>query len=742
MGDSMKKVEILAPVGNIECFYAAIEAGCDAVYLGGYMFGARNYADNFSNEELKKVIYEAHLYGVKVYVTVNTLIYEDEVEMFMNYIDELVSMDVDALIIQDIGMLDLVHQTYPTLELHASTQMHIHNEKGVELAEKLGCKRVVLARETDIDLVRKIRKNTKLELEIFVYGALCVSYSGQCLMSSLIGGRSGNRGTCAGTCRLPYTLVKKENGTYKTIVEKSYLLSMKDLNTLEYIKELLDIGVDSLKIEGRMKRPSYVYQVVSLYRKAVEEYMQKKEIVITDEDKKDLQKLFYRGFTKGFLFHEENALITNDFRPNHMGIPIGTVTKTDGLLATIKLTDTVSIHDGIRILDKQDIGTILNVFKIGNKIVKEASKGDIITLKLPSAVTVGSKVVKTTDQKQLERIESRILEKRRKVPVTMEVFIKKGSPIEVTINDYNHTIKKKGTFIVSKAEKKPVLKEEIKEKLTKLGNTVYYCEKIEINLEENCFIPMKEINEIRRNLIEELNILRTKKRLYEKGIYKKEVPVYESVKEKRISILNKEQYEDVKDEGFDEIYVSPYLYDKLNQKENIVVRLPRVMLDFPLEKKSLLIGELGSVLMYPNSASDYSLNVTNSYSLALLHALGVKRVTLSYELNISQIESLLTAYQKRYHKRPNTELIVFAKEEMMTSKFLLPKKYHASGDLYLKDRFGHYYNVTIENNLMVIYHDKRRNLMEYDRYYQMGINSLRWMLEKNDSYSEVKKLFR
>lgn len=735
----MKKVEILAPVGNMECFYAAIEAGCDAVYLGGYLFGARSYAGNFSNEELEKVIYEAHLYGVKVYVTVNTLIYEEEVEMFMNYIDELVHMNVDALIIQDIGMLDLVHQTYPELELHASTQMHIHNEKGVELAEKLGCKRVVLARETDIDLIRKIRNNTTLELEIFVHGALCVSYSGQCLMSSLIGGRSGNRGTCAGTCRLPYTLVKKEHGKYKTILEDSYLLSMKDLNTLEHIQELLDAGVDSLKIEGRMKRPSYVYQVVSLYRKAVEQYEAGKEICITKEDQKELQKIFHRGSTKGFLFHEENANITNDYRPNHMGVEIGKVIKVDGLWATIALTDTIHIHDGIRILGTKDIGTVLNVFKIRNEIVKEAKKGDVITLKLPDRVEVGSTVVKTTDQRQLDQITRVIEERNRKVPLTIQMTIKKDCPIELVGSDGINSIQKRGSFIVTEAQKKPVTKQEIEEKMKKLGNSVYVWDNIQIELEDGCFFPMKEINELRRIVIEEMNAKRTKKKEYSKHDYNREVPNYQERKEKRIFVTTKEQYYDVEKELFDEIYVSSTLYEQMEKTENVVKRLPRVMTTFSMEPKKLLVSELGSVLMYPGQVTDYSLNVTNSYSVALLHTLGVERVTLSYELTEVQIKELLSAYQKRYHARPNLELIVFAKEEMMTSKFLLPKKYHVDGELYLKDRFGHYYFVNIEDGCMVLYHDKRRVWRDYETYYQMGIHSLRWMLYPLDSYLDIKK---
>ena len=204
----MKKVELLAPAGSWESLYAAINAGCDAVYLGGYMFGARHFAPNFSNDELKEIITTCHIYGVKVYVTVNTLIKENEVQTFIDFIDFLHNNNVDAVIMQDLGMIDLVRKTYPNLEIHASTQLHIHNLEGVRFCENLGLKRVVLARETNIESVKNIKNKTNIEIELFVHGALCVSYSGQCLMSSLIGGRSGNRGKCAGTCRLPYKLLK------------------------------------------------------------------------------------------------------------------------------------------------------------------------------------------------------------------------------------------------------------------------------------------------------------------------------------------------------------------------------------------------------------------------------------------------------------------------------------------------------------------------------------------------------
>ena len=239
---SMKKVEILAPVGSYSMFKSALLALPDAIYLAGKMYGARSFADNFTEEELIKVINEAHLFGVKVYVTCNILLYEREVPNFLKYVEFLHKNNVDALIMQDLGMIDLVHKKFPNLEIHASTQMHIHNLEGAKFVEKLGAKRVVLARECSLDLVRKIKKETKLEVEVFVHGALCASYSGMCLFARSIGLRSGNRGTCSGCCRLPYDVVSKDN---KVLNKDKYPLSMRDLMTLDYLNLLIEAGVDS-----------------------------------------------------------------------------------------------------------------------------------------------------------------------------------------------------------------------------------------------------------------------------------------------------------------------------------------------------------------------------------------------------------------------------------------------------------------------------------------------------------------
>ena len=700
----MKRPELLAPAGSMESLKAAIAAGCDAVYLSGKMYGARAFANNFDNDELESAIKLCHLYGIKVYITVNTLIYEDEVESFLEYIEFIHKINVDAVIMQDLGMIDLVRKMFPNLEIHASTQAHVHNLEGTKFMEQLGLARVVLARETPIELIEEIKKNTNIELEIFVHGALCLSYSGQCLMSSLIGGRSGNRGSCAQCCRQPYDLIKNN----KKINKDKYLLSTKDLNTLYNIDKLIDIGIDSLKIEGRMKRPEYVYLIVSLYRKAIDSYIKKGRIDIKDEDIKEIKKIFNRQFTKGFIFHEDNNNFTNSYRPNHMGIDIGKVITYKNNKVTIKLSDELNIGDGIRILGN-DVGlTITNIFKNGKKVIS-AIKGDIVTIPIKEKVFNDSKVVKTTDIKQLNKINE-LIQIERKISVDISIKLKENKPIQLSVNDGVNTVTVESEQIIEKALKQPSSKEDILKQINKLGNTIYLVSNINIDYENNLFVPVKVLNELRRKVFNELD----NKRLFVIPFVKKEyhidIPDFDVVKKKSILINHLEDYEEC-----DEVYVDNI--DLYHQIDNATLKIERVLEHLPDYHQRLLVGEIGSIYKYENIVTDFSLNVTNSYTVALLHSLGVDKVTLSYELNDEQIKQLVDNYHFRYNKHPNLELIIQGYEEVMISKYKLPDK------SYLVDRFNNKYQIKIKNNLMHIYNYKLRNMK--NDYYNLGINWLR-----------------
>ena len=368
--------ELLAPAGNMEALKAAIYNGADAVYLGGKKFGARKFANNFDDAEMIEAINLVHLYHKKIYVTVNTLVYNDEIEECLNYIKFLYENSVDALIMQDLGLISIVRDLFPTLEIHASTQAHNHNLENIKFLENMGVKRVVLAREVSIDEINKF--DTNMELEVFIHGALCVSYSGCCLFSSLNGSRSGNRGECVGSCRLPYKL---SNGDKLVKTSGDYILSMKDLCTAPYFKQILDSKIVSLKIEGRMKSPEYVGFVTKFYRTLIDNYEKNHEINFKPEYFKELKVLFNREFTKGYLFNENNLEITNIKSSNHVGIPIGEVIEIKNGKIKIKLTDDLNQEDGIR-FNIDNSGMIVNMlYNKSGLLINHASKGDIVLVK-------------------------------------------------------------------------------------------------------------------------------------------------------------------------------------------------------------------------------------------------------------------------------------------------------------------------------------------------------------------------
>lgn len=732
----MKKPEILAPAGTMESLIAAIEAGCDAVYIGGYSFGARSFAGNFSLEEMKEAIEYAHIYGVKIYVTVNTICYESETSRFLDYIDYLVSINVDALIIQDLGMTDVIRKTYPKLELHASTQMNIHSIESLKFVKSLGIKRAVIAREISIDEIKEMKKNVDIELEVFAHGALCISYSGLCLMSSMIGGRSGNRGACAGSCRQKYSLIRKDNNNEEIIKDEAYLLSMKDLNTIFKIDELVDSKIDSLKIEGRMKRPSYVFAVVRLYKEVIDKYIETGIIEVNKDRLKDLEVMFSRIYTNGFLFNEDRTNITDTFRPNHKGIPVGVVTRVNGDFVTIKLSDKVSIHDGIRIIDKKDIGLNLNVFTNNNNIVKFASKNDEIVVKLHDRPSVGSKVVKTTDYSKIKEINDLIKEGKRKVNIECNIKIEINKSVILTVTDNINTVVVKSEKIVNKANSKPITNEMIKEKLNKLGNTVYIFNNIKIENNEDSFFPIGILNNLRREAIEEL----TKKRLYRKKLKKQqfevEAPNVEIESGINLSVKDESLYKKVSKYPFDNIYYLS-LNEEIDKKR---VRYLPVMRKQLTIKDNSIIGELGSINKANNLIMDNTVPVVNSYTLAFLHNMGIKRVTLSYELTYEQIEELLDGYKNRYGKNPNVELVIYGKEEIMFTKNSFYKENHNLNNYYLKDRFNNNYPIIFYNDGMIIYNYKSRNL-DILKYKKLGINTFRIQIINDSEIKEIHSIF-
>lgn len=719
----MKKPELLAPAGNMECLKAAILAGCDAVYLGGNMFGARSFANNFDYDELKEAVIYAHTYGVKVYVTTNTLIYENEVERFTEYVNYLNSIYVDAIIMQDIGMMDKMRKEFPNMEIHASTQMHIHNEEGVKLVKELGLTRAVLARETDYQTIEKIKKNVDIELEIFVHGALCISYSGQCLMSSLIGNRSGNRGTCAGSCRHKYDVL---NENLEKVNKNKYNLSTKDLNSLNDLEKLIKTGADSFKIEGRMKSKSYVYLVVKLYRMAIDSYFEKGKVEINENDLEDLKITFNRLFTKGFLFNADNNDIINPYRPNHLGVEIGNVIDYKNNFVTIKLEKSLSINDGIRIISKEDIGFIVTSLFKNKKRITSVKKGDIVSIPLKDKINKDAIVVKTVDYNTNQKIENRLLTEKRTVKIKGNLKIRQNEYVILQITDGTNNIKATSNIIAELPLKMPTDVNRICEQICKTGGTVYEFEDLKIDTKDDIFIPIKEINELRRKALEEL----TQKRLERKEVKKEKYYInnlkdYPKRKERNIYIKTLDHYNQIKNNKYNNIIMDKDLFDIVEDNRKIL-KLPRVINNFEDYSEKLLIGEMGSLNKYKIFDTDFSFNVVNSYTVAFLHSRGAKKITLSYEMEEYQIKELIDAYKERYNKNPNLEVIVYGKEEVMISKFNLLKYYNLNNNGYLKDRFNNNYPVYVKDNLMYIYNYKPRKIKNIEGLYSMGVNAIRY----------------
>ena len=378
-------VELLSPVGDFNCLKAAVQNGADSVYFGSNNFSARAFATNFDDSNLKKGIEYAKLRGVKTHLTLNTLIKDDEFKQAFSTAKKAYELGIDAIIVQDLGLALKLIKSFPDLPIHASTQMTVHNLNGALELQKLGFKRVVLSRELSINDIDYICKNTNLEIETFIHGALCISYSGQCLFSSMLGGRSGNRGKCAGPCRLPFELLEDHK-----VIDSGYLLNTRDLCGLEYIPDLINSGVKCFKIEGRMKSPEYVAIVTRIYRKYIDLALSKKEYIVDENDKKELLQVFNRGMSSpGHLDKNANRNLIYKEKPNNMGLFLGKIQNYSNKkgYVTIKLNEKIEIGDTVAIENETNSYTISEIMdtsfnnltqtKIGQTVVIGRIKGNV-----------------------------------------------------------------------------------------------------------------------------------------------------------------------------------------------------------------------------------------------------------------------------------------------------------------------------------------------------------------------------
>ena len=512
-----KTVELLAPAGNAESLHAAVENGADAVYLGGKLFNARQQASNFDMPELRDGLRYAHARGVSIYLTLNTLVNNEEISQALAYAEEAYNAGIDGIIVQDLGLAALIKKTLPELPLHGSTQMTVYDLEGVRMLEEMGFRRVVLARELTLEQAASIARNTSLEIEIFVHGALCVCYSGQCLMSSMIGGRSGNRGKCAQPCRLAYTLVGP-GGRSGSADRPRYLLSPKDMNTLEYMPGIVSSGVRSLKIEGRMKSPEYVATVVRIYRKYLDIAMGQAnrgdtaKLGIDEKDRHDLLQIFNRGgFSSGYLKGKTGARMMSYDKPNNSGVCIGSVLSYDRKRRTvnIKLEEALTAGDGIEIWTgrSDSPGGTVSMIKKDGRNVKNAVTGDNIEVGFFSGnISPGMKVFKTTDI-ELTREARRTWSggNTRRVRIKGAAILENGKPMVLAAEDDDgHRITVSGTVPAETAVNRPITGERLIEQLGKTGSTPFDFTRLDVEMQDGLTIPVSEINEVRRKALDAL----------------------------------------------------------------------------------------------------------------------------------------------------------------------------------------------------------------------------------------------
>lgn len=536
MSDNIKKhytdCEILAPAGSYECMTAAFNAGADAVYLGGGMFGARAYAENFGEEELIRAIDYAHLRGKKLYLTVNTLLKSYELNtQLISYLKPLYNAGLDGVIVQDIGVLKAIRENFPDISIHASTQMTVTGIHFARELKELGVTRIVTARELSYDEIRHIYENVDLEIESFVHGALCYSYSGQCLLSSLIGGRSGNRGRCAQPCRLPYELYEINDKALNLINSKTekYLLSPRDMCTLDILPDILKAGVYSLKIEGRMKKPEYVACVVSAYRRYID-LLKSGNAYKTDKATIDELKDIYNrgGFTDGYYNRKNGREIMSLYKPSHYGLKVGRILSVTPKTITLKALKDIDQQDVLEInLKKQGKGS--TTIKHGN-----IKAGTDITVenniegfnKFSELYEDG--VFRTRNNKLISAIEKNIIEKNDNIPIYGTCRIKAFEKMELSAymlmsdimsekcsshdeNAVNGICGENNKIevcvygeIPEKALDKPANITDIERRLRKTGATDFYFKKIDIELDDGLFVPVSALNELRRQCLDRL----------------------------------------------------------------------------------------------------------------------------------------------------------------------------------------------------------------------------------------------
>ena len=706
----MRKIELLAPAGDFDSLISAVQNGADAVYFGTNKFNARINSKNFDFDELEKAINYAKLRNVKTHLTLNILIKNNEFEESINLIDFAYKAGIDAVIVQDLGLDSKFHEIYPDLELHSSTQMTNYNLSGVKQMEKLGFKRVVLAREVNIKTIKEITKSTNLDIEIFGHGALCISYSGQCLMSSIIGGRSGNRGKCAGTCRLPYELIEKNSNRS---MDKGYLLSSKDVCSLDILPEIIESGVASLKLEGRMKSSDYVGVVTSIYRKYIDLYYSSNEYKVEDEDRQKLAQIFNRGgFSTGFIKGKLGKEMMYIKKPNHLGIYIGEVLSFNSNKGYVKFKTIkpIDMGDCIAIGDSS---CKISELMIDNKNIKEVKIGDIITVgRIKGKINKGDKIYKTVSIKIQKDLIQILRKENRKRNISFNLKNENNQMI-LEARDILSNINAIQKIDIDTSIENELSKERAIQQLYKTGDTVFNVEEVLVN--GKLLIRISTLNELRRNVLKDLEE-KLIKSFKKQPIKASSAQVKNQTKQNlnpKVSVLlnsicDEINYSFLKD--INRVYLPINLFNnKLNGEKlkqlifdfDAYLYLPAVTNDIynnfikkiieEYNFKGVVVSNLSQIDLIENKQleiiANYNLNLSNNFAINKIKEFDIKTYTVSPEMDKLSISNLENGNIEK-------EVIVYGRTLMMNTEYCLIGKFIncdkncKNGKYVLKDRMG------------------------------------------------------
>ncbi|WP_438493113.1 DUF3656 domain-containing U32 family peptidase [Paenibacillus sp. IHBB 3054] len=800
-GIRREDVELLAPAGDWECMRAAVANGADAVFFGVEKFNARARANNFRSEELPEIMAFLHSYGVKGFLTFNILVFENELADAKELIDACVDAGVDAVIVQDLGLVKMIREISPDFPIHGSTQMTITSPEAVEFTKPFGLERVVLGRENNLKQIRTIGEQARLPMEVFVHGALCVSYSGQCLTSEMWGGRSANRGECAQACRLPYDLMV--DGEVKPMGDVTYLLSPKDLAAIDLMPELIEAGVTSFKIEGRLKTPEYVANVVSKYRKAIDRYFDGNWSPTSKEDIRELQQSFSRGFTHGFLEGTNNKKLVDGTFPKSRGVYMGTVEQIlrDGVVcrihAPLKRGDGI-VFDAGDPTKKEEGGRVYDLRRKGVKLEGEAGEGWIIDI-VPGRndvdlrrLHVGDRIWKTNDPALDKALrQSYETEKPYRVfPVHVKVEGRAGEKLATWWTDVQKdvTVRVDSELLLETAQKRPMDAALLEEQFGRLGGTVFQLEALTSQLEGDVIVPMRELNSIRRQAVELLAGERPKPPVY----VKRAVEIYSDASRRDVAARGDAeltalcrslpQVQAALEAGVRSIYADfefikqfPAAVDAVRAAgASITLATPRIHMPgengyhaniLRLQPDAVLVRNTGALYYYlrrrmeqpdavhPRLIGDFSLNIANHKAVDLFLEAGCDVVTPSYDLNIQQMVDLLG--------RSNTsrmEVVIHQHLPMFHTEHCVYCTFMSEGTDYtncgrpceeqrasLQDRIGMSHPVRVDEGCRnTVYNAVEQSGAEYlNNFRELGVSSFRveFLEETPEQVAEVISLY-